>query len=515
MATMRKVIIKLVWAYVAVFLASACSETSEYLFGAKEPFVEISASSEGVTVFTPESQKGYGFIRSNARWKVESLSDWLSCTTTEGEFNDTVHFQMSANTGNLRTGKIVVYNTVGQQKHDTLVVSQQCDARFIPEGYSLKILLKTPNETVSDQGFAELTYQVKGHTEWRVFTKAADGWATVLTKKGTNDGEGVFVVSKNEGLEERAMFLYVQSIDYPSLKDSIQIKQAGRPVNLSIINPRNKKVMLDGNESSFAFTVKGDGKWKIEKSVDWLELTKLEYEEEAIVFVKISSTISERSTRLIVTSLSQSDKKDTLSIEQKNIPDGRLKDSLALVALYRATKGENWVYGWKFELPLSDRNWPGVFFDTVNGELRVVDLSLSQFNLEGNLPHEIGWLTELIKIKLQRNKLFGTLPASFNRLKNLTHLYLTSNRFSGAFPDIPALQKLTWVELDFNRFEGEFPPSFSLLPKLTTLKMKYNRFDPNTCVPTRFGGWKLIYINPQRAVDGEASTDYKLLDCPR
>ncbi|RYA67523.1 Two component regulator three Y domain protein, partial [Enterobacter cloacae complex sp. 4DZ3-17B2] len=129
-----------------------------------------------------------------------------------------------------------------------------------------------------------------------------------------------------------------------------------------------------------------------------------------------------------------------------------------MVALYRATKGENWVYGWKFELPLSDKNWPGVFFDTVNGELRVVDLSLSQFNLEGNLPHEIGCLTELTKIKLQRNKLSGTLPASFNRLKNLTHIYLTSNRFSGAFPDIPALQKLTWVELDFNRFEGEFPP---------------------------------------------------------
>lgn len=74
-----------------------------------------------------------------------------------------------------------------------------------------------------------------------------------------------------------------------------------------------------------------------------------------------------------------------------------MKDSLALVAIYQATKGENWQYAWKPELPLSDSNWPGVFFDTVDGELRVVDLSLSDYNMEGSLPNEIGWLTEITK----------------------------------------------------------------------------------------------------------------------
>lgn len=116
---------------------------------------------------------------------------------------------------------------------------------------------------------------------------------------------------------------------------------------------------------------------------------------------------------------------------------------------------------------------------------------------------------------MQRNKLSGTLPASLNRLTNLTHLYITSNQFSGEFPDIPDLQKLTWIDMEFNRFTGEFPPVFSLLPKLSTLRMKYNNFDRNTCVPERFGGWKLIYINPQREVYGDAKTDYNLVDCPK
>ena len=273
--------------------------------------------------------------------------------------------------------------------------------------------------------------------------------------------------------------------------------------------------MLDGAESQFIFSVKGDGKWKIEDVPGWIELEKAEYEGDANIFVKVSATSAERTARLTIRSLVQTSKTDVLTIEQKIIPDGRLKDSLALVAIYQATKGENWQYAWKPELPLSDSNWPGVFFDTVDGELRVVDLSLSDYNMEGSLPNEIGWLTEIIKIKLQRNKLSGLLPASINRLTNLTHLYITSNQFSGEFPDIPNLQKLTWIEMDFNRFTGEFPPVFSLLPKLSTLKMKYNNFDRNTCVPARFGGWKLMYINPQRAVYGDAKTDYNLADCPK
>ena len=134
--------------------------------------------------------------------------------------------------------------------------------------------------------------------------------------------------------------------------------------------------------------------------------------------------------------------------------------------------------------------------------------------MEGTLPAEIGWLTEMTKIKLQRNKLSGPLPAGLNRLTKLTHIYITSNRFSGEFPDISALKSLVWIDMDFNRFEGEFPASFLSLPKLTTLKMKYNKFDKNTCVPKRFGGWRLnLYINPQREVYGDKSTDYKLKDC--
>lgn len=513
---MKKIITQIGSVCAALFVMTACNENSEYLFGAKEPFVEVTPASEENTVFTPEAQSGYALLRSNARWEVKSLSDWITCNTTSGEFNDTIHFEMQANAGDIRAGKIVILNTVGQQMSDTLTVTQQCAVRFIPEGYAIKIQAEALAASLSGEEFTEIKFEVNSDTPWRAFTKSTENWSTVLTKKGGGNGSGTLLVSKNETLESRAMYVYVQSVNYPTLKDSVKVNQLGRPVNLTVVSPNNKKLMLDGDESKFVFTVKGDGKWKIENSADWLTLEQTEYEGDANVFVTVSSTTTGRSAQLTIRSIAQPDKMDVLAIDQQVIPSGRMKDSLALVAIYQATGGEHWDYPWKFELPLSEKNWPGIFMDEINGEFRVIDLSLLSFKLEGSLPNEIGWLSEVTKIKVQNNKLSGALPASLNRLTNLTHLYLSNNQFSGEFPDLSALQKLTWIEMNFNRFEGEFPASFLLLPKLNTLKMQYNNFDPNTCVPARFAGWKLdLYINPQRRVYGDKSTDYKLKECPK
>lgn len=491
----------------------ACSEKNEYLFGAKEPFVESVAATENDGIFTPDAQKGYALIRSNAPWEVKSLTDWVTCKTTKGEFNDTIYFDLAANTGNIRQAKLVVYNTIGTEKTDTLTLTQQCDERFIPKDLTIDIQSKALEEKVNGEVHSELKFEVTSSTPWRVFTKAADRWSTVLTKKGTDSGTGSFLVMRNSDITPREMYLYVQSVNYPSLKDSILIQQAARPVELKVVHPSTHKIMLDEQEATFTFSVSCDGKWVIEDIPNWITIEKTEYDGQAFVTAKASATTGLRQAQLKFKSLIQTDKTAVLNISQDLIPTGRMKDSLALVALYQATNGEKWTYNWKLELPLSDSNWPGVFFDTINGELRVIDLSLLSFNLEGSLPNEIGWLTEVVKIKVQKNKLSGPLPASINRLTNLTHLYLSSNQFSGTFPDIPALQKMMWIECDFCRFEGEFPASFSMLPKLTTLKMKYNNFDPNTCVPKRFGGWRLIYINPQRSVYGDAKSDYKLVDC--
>jgi len=72
--------------------------------------------------------------------------------------------------------------------------------------------------------------------------------------------------------------------------------------------------MLDGAESQFIFSVNGDGKWKIEDAPGWVELEKTEYEGNANVFVKVSTTGTERTAQLTIRSLVQTDKTDVLTI---------------------------------------------------------------------------------------------------------------------------------------------------------------------------------------------------------
>jgi hypothetical protein len=81
------------------------------------------------------------------------------------------------------------------------------------------------------------------------------------------------------------------------------------------------------------------------------------------------------------------------------------QDSLALVALYESTDGDNWDNndGW-LEAPVA--YWYGV---TVSGD-RVVGLDLERLGLSGSLPPEMGDLTAPQNLNLRSNQLTGQIP---------------------------------------------------------------------------------------------------------
>ena len=61
----------------------------------------------------------------------------------------------------------------------------------------------------------------------------------------------------------------------------------------------------------------------------------------------------------------------------------------ALLALYNATKGDQWVNTWDLSTPIN--TWYGVTVE----ENQVVALNLEFNNLQGTLPEELGKLTHL------------------------------------------------------------------------------------------------------------------------
>ncbi len=168
------------------------------------------------------------------------------------------------------------------------------------------------------------------------------------------------------------------------------------------------------------------------------------------------------------------------------------KERAALVALYEATGGSNWVSSdnWLTDKPVS--TWYGVLSDEsgyishlvlddngLYGSIPVLDaltqiksLRLAFNHLTGPIP-DLSNLTSLELLYLRSNRLSGSIP-SLDSLVNLTHLYLAENELSGEIPDLEALKNLRVLDLGSNQLSGPVP-SLDSLANLQTLSLHGNR----------------------------------------
>ena len=149
-------------------------------------------------------------------------------------------------------------------------------------------------------------------------------------------------------------------------------------------------------------------------------------------------------------------------------------DRAALVALYNATDGVNWSNnsGWTSDAPLGE--WHGVFaYDS-----RVHGLLLSDNLLSGQIPPELGNLTNLESLWLDGNQLDGQIPPELGRLTNLDWLNLGKNRLSGQIPpELGRLANLEVLNLSNNRLSGQIPPELGNLTNLESLCLYENQLD--------------------------------------
>ncbi len=150
-----------------------------------------------------------------------------------------------------------------------------------------------------------------------------------------------------------------------------------------------------------------------------------------------------------------------------------MSDGAALMALFDATGGGDWGNrdGWLYEIDLGQ--WYGATADA-DADGWGTALELRSIGLSGELPEEIGYLTELAELNLSNNSLTGTLPAEIGGLTNLEELYLNSNQFSGALP--ATLGALTALHLYDKQFEAEFSAALGPLSELDSVSIWNYRF---------------------------------------
>lgn len=178
-----------------------------------------------------------------------------------------------------------------------------------------------------------------------------------------------------------------------------------------------------------------------------------------------------------------------------------------------ATQMDNWygitvAYGDIIGVNLSDNNLNGVLPAQLGSLTRLQQLYLQKNKLSGSLPAELGRLVGLIYFVVHTNQLSGTVPPIFSGMTYLSDLYLYNNRFSGTLPPLVA----STLDVSNNQFVGEFPstvgspvrpvwtiaasnngftsisPSLSLCPSLV-------RFDFNNNELTTLPSWLASHPN--------------------
>ena len=159
-------------------------------------------------------------------------------------------------------------------------------------------------------------------------------------------------------------------------------------------------------------------------------------------------------------------------------------DREALVALYNATDGANWrnKTNWLSDQPLNQ--WHGVTTDT---DGRVTELYLNTNQLTGEIPSELGNLSNLQVLVLTNNQFSGTIPSQLGNLSNLKQLWLHSNQLTGTIPsELDNLSKLQVLALGINQLTGTIPSQLGNLSKLQSLYIDNNPL--SGALPSTFTG---------------------------
>ena len=177
-----------------------------------------------------------------------------------------------------------------------------------------------------------------------------------------------------------------------------------------------------------------------------------------------------------------------LYAEPGNLSSCRQQDSLALVALYHATDGENWLSTWDLTDPID--LWTGV---TMGPDGCVDIINLFGNNLVGTLPPEIGNLTHVREFNVSFNALHYVAPEIGN-MTELTHLNLNVNNFNQNIPsEIGNLTNLQYLDISYNRFMGDVPASFSNLSQLDGLVLTDNKLSGT--IPMSLFNLNYLYID--------------------
>jgi Leucine-rich repeat (LRR) protein len=120
-------------------------------------------------------------------------------------------------------------------------------------------------------------------------------------------------------------------------------------------------------------------------------------------------------------------------------------------------------------------------------------LNLSNNRLSKQIPSELGRLSNLMDLNLSHNRLKRNIPPDLGDLLNLRVLDLSFNRLTGNVPaDLGDLHELVWFDLSFNRLDGSISGDLGRMEKLEYFDVSNNLFTDS--IPTQLGDLNKLMV---------------------
>jgi hypothetical protein len=169
----------------------------------------------------------------------------------------------------------------------------------------------------------------------------------------------------------------------------------------------------------------------------------------------------------------------------------QLFNKTVLMILYNETNGPSWdpVLNWNIELNLED--WIRVQIDDddnveiddnnnvqIDKKNDVIGIQMISTNMRGPIPKQLKYLEHLTLLVLNNDQnagLTGEIPPELGELSNLELLSLEHNQLTGPIPpELGSASKLIELDLGSNKLEGEIPKELGKLHSLEILYLNKN-----------------------------------------
>lgn len=228
------------------------------------PSIVFSAQRNPWTIWAAPAEGITNSIYSNAAWEVQSTPSWVSADSPTGNAGTTpLVITVTANTGEARTGNIVLKSLAGSTTY-TIPITQQ----------KASISLSPANVQVGGIVYTDLKLtDVTANTNWEIVPGDIPSWLTINPVTGDAGTRGIFAnIQANTGAKRTASITLRSKVN-TSVTAILSVYQAGATGNISVDTPTFN---VDYLTHPVTVNLTSFGNWSAQEHDPWITPSVLE-----------------------------------------------------------------------------------------------------------------------------------------------------------------------------------------------------------------------------------------------